>query len=123
MERLRQQPGISSIMQVIETLPRITAWVVLSIGCVGLLVYEGRDVGLTTGNWLALIVMTVAVTGLCVVIITLEDEDEAGDEHVVVQSAQTEQAKPAGADTSDSGSNADDTGKETSADSGTESGV
>lgn len=76
MERLRQQPGIGSLIQLIETWPRITAWIVLSVGCVALLAYEAQDVGLTTGNWIALIVATVAVAGLCIWIISWDDEAE-----------------------------------------------
>ena len=76
MERLKQQPGIGSLIHLIETWPRITAWVVLSLGCVILLVYEARDVGLTAGNWIALIVATVLVAGLCIWIVSWEDEEE-----------------------------------------------
>lgn len=76
MERLKQQPGIGSLITVIEAWPRITAWIVLSLGCIGLLVYEARDVGLTTGNWIALIVATVVVAGLCIWIISWEDDPD-----------------------------------------------
>ena len=54
----------------------LTAWIVLSVGCIALLVYEARDVGLTTGNWIALIVATIAVAGLCIWIVSWEDEEE-----------------------------------------------
>lgn len=82
MERLRQQPGIGSLIQLIETWPRIAAWIVLSVGCVALLVYEAQDVGLTIGNWIALIVATIAVAGLCVWIISWDDEaDDAASDH------------------------------------------
>jgi hypothetical protein len=57
--------------------PRIAAWIVLSVGMVALLVIEARDVGLETGNWIALIVATVLVAGLCVLIISWEDVDES----------------------------------------------
>jgi K+ transporter len=77
VERLKEQPGIGSLVHLIETWPRITAWIVLSVGCVALLGYEARDVGLTTGNWLALIVATVLVAGLCIWIVSWEEEDEA----------------------------------------------
>ncbi|MCD4686969.1 MAG: hypothetical protein K8S97_13645 [Anaerolineae bacterium] len=78
MERLKEQPGIGPLVQLIETWPRLTAWIVLSVGCVALLAYEARDVGLTTGNWIALIVATVLVAGLCIWIVSWEeDEDEA----------------------------------------------
>lgn len=76
MERLKTQPGIGPVIRVIETWPRLAAWVVLSVGCIALLVYEARDVGLTAGNWIALIIATIAVAGLCILIVSWEDEDE-----------------------------------------------
>jgi hypothetical protein len=75
VERLKQQPGINSLIRLIETWPRVTAWIILSLGCIGLLVYEARDVGLTAGNWIALIVATVLVAGLCIWIVSWEDEE------------------------------------------------
>lgn len=56
--------------------PRIAAWVVLSLGMIILLVYEGRDVGLLPLNWVALIIATVLVAGACIWIISWEDEAE-----------------------------------------------
>jgi len=76
VERLKQQPGIGPVIHWIEKWPRITAWIVLSLGCVILLVYEARDVGLTAGNWIALIVATILVAGLCIWIVSWEDEEE-----------------------------------------------
>jgi len=87
VERLKQQPGLGRLIQLIETWPRVTAWIVLSVGCVALLVYEARDVGLTAGNWLALIVATVVVAGLCLLIVSWEDAEEAP-----AQSKQTDDA-------------------------------
>lgn len=80
MERLKQLPGIGLLIQLIDTWPRISAWIVLSVGCVALLVYEARDVGLTAGNWIALIVATVAVAGLCIWIISWEDAGDAPEQ-------------------------------------------
>jgi hypothetical protein len=56
--------------------PRIAAWIVLAVGMVALLVFFGREVGLTAFNWLALIVATVGVAGLCIWIISWEDDGE-----------------------------------------------
>jgi hypothetical protein len=56
--------------------PRLAAWIVLSLGMVILLVIEARDVGLQTGNWIALIVATVLVAGACIWIVSWEDVDE-----------------------------------------------
>jgi hypothetical protein len=77
VEHLKEQPGLGPVIRLVETWPRLSAWIVLSVGCIALLVYEARDVGLSTGNWLALIVMTIAVAGLCILIVSWEDEEEA----------------------------------------------
>ena len=69
--------------------PRLSAWIVLAIGMVAILVYEARDVGLLPGQWVALIVATTAVAGLCVWIIGWEDDDEAGEEKPAAPSAPT----------------------------------
>jgi hypothetical protein len=59
------------------THPRLAAWMVLSLGMVVLLVIEARDIGLTAGNWIALIVATVLVAGACIWIVSWEDVDDA----------------------------------------------
>ena len=70
-----------------QTHPRLTAWLVLALGMDGMVAYEARTVGLQPGQWVALIVATTLVAGLCVWIIGWEDDapDEAGEE----QPAQT----------------------------------
>ena len=57
--------------------PQWTSWIVLAIGMVIILIFSARDVGLTAGQWAALIVATVLTAGLAVWIIGWEDEDEA----------------------------------------------
>lgn len=76
MERMNELPVIGSLLGIIDRYPRISAWIVLSLGVVGLLIYEAQDVGLTAGNWVALILASVAVSGLCIWIVSWEDEDE-----------------------------------------------
>jgi len=61
--------------------PRLAAWVILALGMVILLVIEARDVGLLLPQWIALIVATVAVAGLCIWIISWEDEAENEETH------------------------------------------
>lgn len=56
--------------------PQWTSWIVLSIGMVIILIWSARDVGLLAGQWVALIVATIAVAGLAVWIIGWEDEAE-----------------------------------------------
>lgn len=60
--------------------PRFSAWVVLAVGMVALLVNEARAVGLLPSQWVALIVATVLVAGACVWIISWEDKDNPEDE-------------------------------------------
>lgn len=56
--------------------PRLAAWIVLSAGMVVLLVAEAWSVGLSLGNWIALVTATILVAGACVWIISWEDRDE-----------------------------------------------
>lgn len=72
MERLAEFPPIKWAL----THPRIAAWIVLSVGMVVLLVIEARDVGLSTTNWISLIVATILVAGACIWIVSWEDVDE-----------------------------------------------
>lgn len=66
-----------------KTHPRLTAWIVLALGMDGMVAYEARDVGLQVGQWIALIIATTLVAGLCVWIIGWEDdESEAQTEDV-----------------------------------------
>ena len=87
-ERLKEMPVVGNILTVIDTYPRISAWIVLSVGIVALLIYEARDVGLTTTNWIALIVASVLVAGLCIWIVSWEDEEE------MVEASVSSNAKP-----------------------------
>ena len=73
--------------------PRLSAWVVLAAGMVGLLVHEARNVGLLPSQWIALIVATVLVAGACIWIISWEDKDDPADE-AEVRAADEAAAKP-----------------------------
>ncbi len=68
-------PGVKWVM----VHPRLSAWVVLAVGMVALLVNEARNVGLETSQWIALIVATVLVAGACIWIISWEDQDDPDD--------------------------------------------
>lgn len=76
-------------MKWISTHPRISAWVVLAVGMVTLLVFEARNVGLLPTQWIALIVTTVLVAGACIWIISWEDEEDP--EAVAEVSASTDE--------------------------------
>ena len=76
VDRLKSVPGLGALIKFADERPRLAAWIVLSVGIVILLVIEARDVGLLAGQWLALIVASVLVAGLCIWIVTWEDSDE-----------------------------------------------
>ena len=57
--------------------PNLTAWFVLALGMVALLVFEARDVGLETSQWFWLIVVTILVAGAAVWIISWGDDDDS----------------------------------------------
>lgn len=77
MESLKKLPLIGTLISFMDARPRIAAWMVLSLGIVILLALEAREVGLQVGQWLALIVASVVVAGLCIWIVSWEDKDEA----------------------------------------------
>jgi hypothetical protein len=66
---------MNQMMNWIKAHPRLTAWIVLAAGMDGMVAYEARDVGLLPGQWVALIVATTLVAGLCVWIIGWEDDE------------------------------------------------
>ena len=67
---------MDSIKQWISNHPNLTAWFVLALGMVILLLIEARDVGLQTSQWFWLIVITVLVAGAAIWIITWGDDEE-----------------------------------------------
>jgi len=67
---------MEKIKQFVRAHPQWTSWIVLSVGMVAILVWSARDVGLLAGQWIALVVATIAVAGLAVWIIGWEDEEE-----------------------------------------------
>lgn len=71
---------MDSIKNWIKKHPNLTAWFVLAIGMVAILVWEARDVGLEAMQWFWLIVVTVLVAGACIWIISWGDDDEESEE-------------------------------------------
>ncbi|MBI4770483.1 MAG: hypothetical protein HY784_08770 [Chloroflexi bacterium] len=61
--------------------PRLAAWVVLAVGMSAMVAFEARSVGLLPLQWLALIVATTLVAGLCIWIIGWDDDEEATEEN------------------------------------------
>ena len=76
LENLRAGQLSGPLVRWVEAHQRLAAWFVLAVGMVVLLVIEARDVGLLPGQWAALIIATVMVAGVCIWIITWEDEEE-----------------------------------------------
>jgi hypothetical protein len=70
---------MSSLKRFVNQHPRLTAWIVLAIGMVVILVWSARDVGLLAGQWAALIVATIGLAGLCIWIIGWEDGEEEAE--------------------------------------------
>ncbi|MFL7839770.1 MAG: hypothetical protein ACK2T4_02520 [Candidatus Promineifilaceae bacterium] len=67
---------MESLKQWVTKHPNLTAWFVLALGMVILLLIEARDVGLQTSQWFWLIVITILVAGAAIWIISWGDDDE-----------------------------------------------
>ena len=69
---------MEKIKNMITSHPYLSAWVVLALGMVLILLYEARNVGLEGSQWFWLITITVLVAGACIWIISWgDDEDES----------------------------------------------
>ncbi len=79
---------MSGALEFVKQHPRLTAWFVLAVGMVAILVWSARDVGLEPGQWAALIVAIIGLAGLCVWIIGWEDEE--GEEKAASEEERTE---------------------------------
>jgi hypothetical protein len=79
LDNLRKGP-LGPLVRWMEKYPRLSAWIVLAVGMVTILVIEARDVGLLPGQWAALIISTILVAGACIWIISFEDTDEEEEE-------------------------------------------
>jgi K+ transporter len=74
---LKGVPVLGALIKFGDARPRLAMWIVLSLGIVILLMVEARDVGLLIGQWIALIIASVLVAGMCIWIVSWEDSDEA----------------------------------------------
>ncbi len=54
--------------------PGLSSWALLAVGMVIIVVLAARNVGFTPGQWAAVVVATVLLAGLCVWIISWEDD-------------------------------------------------
>ena len=73
---------MESIKNLIKAHPNLTAWLVLSIGMVAILIWEAQDVGLETSQWFWLIVIAIVVAGLCIWIISWGDDQDEEEEQL-----------------------------------------
>jgi protein-S-isoprenylcysteine O-methyltransferase Ste14 len=87
LENLRSGP-LGPVVGWVERHPRLSAWFVLALGMIILLVIEARDVGLLPGQWVALIVTTALVAGACIWIISWEDEEEEAEAALAEEAAE-----------------------------------
>lgn len=76
MNSLRNVPVLGGLIHFASARPRIAAWIVLALGMAILLLIEARDVGLLFGQWVALLVASTLVAGLCIWIVSWEEGDE-----------------------------------------------
>jgi K+ transporter len=60
--------------------PNLVSWFLLAVGMVVIVVIAARSVGFTAGQWAAIIIATIALAGLCVWIISWEDQDDETDQ-------------------------------------------
>jgi hypothetical protein len=65
--------------------PRLTAWAVLAVGMVAILIWSAKDVGLEALHWVTMIVATIMLAGLCVWIIGWDGEEKEAKEEAHVE--------------------------------------
>lgn len=67
---------MNSLRRFYDEHPNITSWIVLSIGMLIIVGWSARDVGFLPLQWVALGIATILLAGLCVWIISWEDDEE-----------------------------------------------
>ena len=70
---------MEKIKHLVTSHPYLSAWAVLALGMVLILVYEARNVGLEGSQWFWLITITILVAGACIWIISWGDDEEDAD--------------------------------------------
>lgn len=68
--------AFASLWNWIKAHPRLSGWVVLALGMNAIVAFEAQDVGLEPLQWVALLIATTLVAGLCVWIIGWDDDDD-----------------------------------------------
>jgi K+ transporter len=67
--------SMNSIRKAWSTHPNLISWLVLAIGMVVIVLIAARNVGFSAGQWAALILATIGLAGLCVWIVSWEDDE------------------------------------------------
>lgn len=67
---------MEAIKEWVSAHPNLSAWALLALGMVLILLYEARDVGLEGTQWFWLIAITVLVAGASVWIISWGDDED-----------------------------------------------
>jgi hypothetical protein len=65
---------MNSIQKAWNAHPNLVSWLVLAIGMVIIVVIAARNVGFSASQWVALILATIGLAGLCVWIVSWEDD-------------------------------------------------
>ena len=65
---------MNAIRKAWNTHPNLISWLVLAIGMVVIVLIAARNVGFSAGQWAALILATIGLAGLCVWIVSWEDD-------------------------------------------------
>jgi hypothetical protein len=65
---------MNSIRKAWNAHPNLVSWLVLAIGMVVIVLIAARNVGFNASQWAALILATIGLAGLCVWIISWEDD-------------------------------------------------
>jgi hypothetical protein len=85
----RKEAGkVDELKNLVSKHPRLTAWAVLAVGMVAILIVSARNVGLEAAQWAALIVATILLAGLCVWIIGWDDKEEEEEAEAVREEPQ-----------------------------------
>jgi hypothetical protein len=71
---------MESVKSWIKNHPNLSAWFALAVGMVAILLWEARDVGLEGMQWVWLVLVTVAVAGACIWIISWGDDEDEGED-------------------------------------------
>lgn len=76
--------------------PNLVSWAALAIGMVIIVVFSARNVGFQPGQWAAISVATILLAGLCVWIVSWEDQPDGEPSSSKEQDAAPQQSARSG---------------------------